>query len=355
MTPGWRNEPFDAVIADESGGNMKVPQSEFLPAGRYAVVDQGKELIAGYVNDASRLCRAQLPVIIFGDHTRCFKYVEFPFCMGADGIKVLRPRSDADVKYLYHYFRQLRLTEGGYDRHFKYLKRSSVVLPPLAEQQRIAEVLDRAEALRTMRHAAFAQLDTLAHYIFLDMFGDPARNSKGWPIRTIGEITECLDRLRKPVTESDRVLGTVPYYGANGQQGWIDSALFDEPLVLVAEDGGYFDTPERGVAYRIDGPAWVNNHAHILRALTQYLDTEFLHRALRHYDFMPHISGTTRAKLTQGKLSGVKLIVPPVSLQADFGRRAAAVEKLKSSHGASLAELDALFASLRHHAFRGEL
>ena len=153
MRPGWRNEPFDAVIADESGGNVKTPQSEFLPAGRYAVVDQGKELIAGYVNDEARLCRARLPAIVFGDHTRCVKYVDFPFCMGADGVKVLRPKIDADVKYLYHYFRQLRLTEGGYDRHFKYLKRSSVVLPPLPEQRRIAEILDKADALRVKRRA----------------------------------------------------------------------------------------------------------------------------------------------------------------------------------------------------------
>src|SRR5450759_2392719 len=124
MNPGWRLAPFDSVMADESGGNLKTPQREFLPVGRYAVVDQGKQLVAGYVNDESRLCRVELPAIVFGDHTRCFKYVDFPFCMGADGTKVLRPRIDADVRYLYHYLRQLRLTEGGYDRHFKYLKRT---------------------------------------------------------------------------------------------------------------------------------------------------------------------------------------------------------------------------------------
>lgn len=66
----WRHEPFEGVIVDESGGNAKTPQGEFLPAGRYAIVDQGKELIAGYTNDESRLCHAQLPVIVFGDHTR---------------------------------------------------------------------------------------------------------------------------------------------------------------------------------------------------------------------------------------------------------------------------------------------
>jgi type I restriction enzyme S subunit len=230
-----------------------------------------------------------------------------------------------------------------------------VPFPPLPEQRRIAAILDKADALRVKRRAALAQLDTLTQSIFLDMFGDPAKNPKGWPVRTIGEITECLDRLRKPVTESDRVSGAVPYYGANGQQGWIDSALFDEPLVLVAEDGGYFDTPERGVAYRIDGPAWVNNHAHILRALPQFVETEFLHRALRHYNFMSLISGTTRAKLTQGQLNVAKLIVPPLNLQSTFGRCVSAVGRLATASDACRTELDALFSALQHRAFRGEL
>ena len=127
------------------------------------------------------------------------------------------------------------------------------------------------------------------------------------------------------------------------------------PEFLVAEDGGYFDAPQRGVAYRIDGPAWVNNHAHILRALAPHLTTEFLHRAFRHFNFMSFISGTTRAKLTQGQLNSVKLFVPPFELQADFGGHVTAVEKLNATHRASLADLDALFASLQHRAFRCEL
>jgi restriction endonuclease S subunit len=232
---------------------------------------------------------------------------------------------------------------------------SKVPFPPLSEQRRVAEILDKADALRANRRVSLTQLDGLTQSIFLEMFGDPAVNQRGWPIRRIGDVTECLDRLRRPVTESDRIPGPVPYYGANGVQGWIDSPLFDEALVLVAEDGGHFDTPERGVAYRIDGPAWVNNHAHILRALPRYLDTEFLYRALRHYDFTPYISGTTRAKLTQGQLNAAKLIVPPLNLQEGFGRRVSAVERVMRLSSGALEQLDTLFASLQHRAFQGAL
>ena len=76
----------------------------------------------------------------------------------------------------------------------------------------------------------------------------------------LGDVVEFLDSKRRPVTESDRRSGPYPYYGANGLQGTIDEYIFDEPLVLLAEDGGHFDDPERGIAYRVSGKTWVNNH-----------------------------------------------------------------------------------------------
>jgi len=175
------------------------------------------------------------------------------------GFKSFVPKRErVHAKFLYHWLRRNRpyLESLGNGATFKEVSKAvvaqiEIALPPLPEQRRIAEILDKADALRAKRRASLAQLETLTQSIFLDMFGDPATNPKGWPVKRIDDITECLDRLRRPVTESDRKPGNVPYYGANGQQGWIDTALFDEPLVLVAEDGGYFDAPERGVAYRI--------------------------------------------------------------------------------------------------------
>jgi type I restriction enzyme, S subunit len=91
-----------------------------------------------------------------------------------------------------------------------------------------------------------------------------------YPVKPLGEVVCFLDSKRKPVKESERRLGPYPYYGANGQQGTIDDYLFDEPLVLLAEDGGFFDQPDRGIAYRISGKTWVNNHAHVLRPKSIY-------------------------------------------------------------------------------------
>ena len=141
--------------------------------------------------------------------------------------------------------------------------------------------------------------------------------SGSWPITRAEELIEVLDHLRVPVNSDERAkrLGDVPYYGANGQQGWIDRPLFNEPLVLLAEDGGNFDDfRTRPIAYRIDGPAWVNNHAHIIRALAG-VDQDFVFWSLVHRDIRRYIAGGTRSKLTQAELRSIELLTPPLPEQ----------------------------------------
>ena len=166
-----------------------------------------------------------------------------------------------------------------------------------------------------------------------------------YPVRRLETVVEFLDHKRRPVTESERTIGSYPYYGANGQQGWIGDYLFDEPLILLAEDGGHFDAPERGVAYRIQGKSWVNNHAHVLRP-TDEVDIGFLCRMLENYDLTPYVTGTTRGKLTKAGASEILVLVPPLLEQ----RRIAAIldqaETLRTQRRAALAQLDELAQSI---------
>lgn len=144
--------------------------------------------------------------------------------------------------------------------------------------------------------------------------------NKKWPRKPLGEVVEFLDNLRKPVTESDRVAGPYPYYGANGQQGTINDYLFDEPLVLLAEDGGHFGNSNKTIAYRVDGKCWVNNHAHVLKPKS-CVDINYLFYHLAYYDVTPFIAGTTRQKLTQGQAARIPIALPPLPEQ----RRIAAI------------------------------
>lgn len=237
---------------------------------------------------------------------------------------------------------QPQLTRGG-------LANVLVPLPPLDEQRRIAAILDQADAIRAKRNAVTLALETLIRSTFDEMF-----SLGNWPRETLAELTECLDSKRRPVTAKDRPSGDVPYFGANNQQGWIDTPIFDEPLILVAEDGGWFETPEKGVAYRIDGPAWVNNHAHVLRAKPE-LETEYLHRVLKHFDFRPYISGSTRSKLNQKQLMSVTIPLPPLALQQEFAAKVQQIEQQRRLVEAALERDNELFASLQERAFSGGL
>lgn len=125
----------------------------------------------------------------------------------------------------------------------------------------------------------------------------------------LGNIVEFLDHLRKPVRSDHRKAGQYPYYGANGQQGTIDDYLFDEPLILLAEDGGNFDDPERTIAYKVEGKCWVNNHAHVLRVKDgNNIDYVLYHLAF--YDVCPYINGATRSKLNKSQAEKIILYTP---------------------------------------------
>ncbi|MBW2428344.1 MAG: restriction endonuclease subunit S [Deltaproteobacteria bacterium] len=135
-----------------------------------------------------------------------------------------------------------------------------------------------------------------------------------WPQKPLGEVVEFLDHLRRPVTDRDRVSGPYPYYGANGQQDSVADYIFDEPLILMAEDGGYFGDPDRTIAYRVDGKCWVNNHAHVLRP-KDGVDIGFLCRQLEKYDVTKFIKGATRQKLNKSNASEIPITLPSLAEQ----------------------------------------
>jgi type I restriction enzyme, S subunit len=174
-----------------------------------------------------------------------------------------------------------------------------------------------------------------------------SRNSitGAFPIKRLGEVVEFLDSKRRPVTESDRRAGPFPYYGANGIQGTIDEFIFDEPLVLLAEDGGHFGEPDRGIAYRISGKTWVNNHAHVLRP-TSAIELAYLCRVLENYDVTPFVTGTTRGKLTKAGASEIVIPLPPLAEQRRIAEVLDRAEALRAKRRAALAQLDSLTQSL---------
>lgn len=153
-----------------------------------------------------------------------------------------------------------------------------------------------------------------------------------WPVTTVGDVAEILDSRRVPLNADERRTrkGPYPYWGANGVVDHIDDYIFDEALVLMAEDGGNFaDATTKPICHRLDGRVWVNNHAHVIRPTK--VDRDFFYYWFVNRDITPFIKGGTRTKLNQADLKQLPISVPPLEEQQRIVRVLRSVDDAKAS------------------------
>ncbi|MFZ1568220.1 MAG: restriction endonuclease subunit S [Thiolinea sp.] len=148
---GWLRQQTETVFEQVSTNTKKINTKNCLATGKFPVIDQGQDFIAGFVNDESKVIRSEKPLIIFGDHTRVVKWIDKAFVPGADGTKILITKSFIESRFFYYQLKSINITDKGYARHFKELKESIFLIPPLAEQKEISTLLDNL----------LAQVDTL--------------------------------------------------------------------------------------------------------------------------------------------------------------------------------------------------
>ena len=157
----------------------------------------------------------------------------------------------------------------------------------------------------------------------------------------VEDCCEILDSMRVPITASDRIAGEYPYYGANGIQDHVSDYIFDDELVLLAEDGGNFGSKERPIAYRVSGKCWVNNHAHVLKPKVG-LDVDYLCYSLMFYDVDGMVNGATRQKLTQAAMRKMKIPLRSLEEQVHMVDELNRVIKIKEQRQLELKLLDEL-------------
>lgn len=154
----------------------------------------------------------------------------------------------------------------------------------------------------------------------------------------LGDVCEILDSKRVPITATERQPGPYPYYGANGVQDFVADYIFDDELVLLAEDGGNFGSKDKPIAYRVSGKCWVNNHAHVLKPKKE-LDVDYLCYSLMFYDVTGLVNGATRQKLTQADMRKMEIPLPPLDEQRKI---AAVLDKVSGLIAKRRQQLDKL-------------
>lgn len=152
---------FLDVFEDVTKLGTKIPTDEYLESGEYPIIDQGQAYISGYRDDETGIF-SDVPVIIFGDHTRVLKFVDMPCFLGADGVKLLKSKDKtADYKYLYYALCNAKIPNTGYNRHFKWLKEIDIIMPDVDTQRKIAANLDKVTHTIDLCNAILEKLDLL--------------------------------------------------------------------------------------------------------------------------------------------------------------------------------------------------
>jgi type I restriction enzyme S subunit len=200
---GWEVCDFAKTLTKCGiGKNHQINNSEICLTGKYPVIDQSQDYIAGYSDKAEKVYSPKQPLVIFGDHTRCFKFVDFPFIIGADGTKVLSPNTDLfNPKYYYFYLLSLNVPSRGYCRHFKLLKEQKVLRPSLIEQHNIACILSKIQnAMETQKKIIQTTTElknALMQKLFTKGLKDEAQKKteiglvpKSWDIKSLADIGE---------------------------------------------------------------------------------------------------------------------------------------------------------------------
>lgn len=365
MRKGWTYKKFEECLV-KVPKTKQVQTSEYNSGTKYPIVSQEDKLVSGFCDDSSLLFHIDGPVVIFGDHTRALKYVDFDFVVGADGVKILIPKEFLKAKLLYYYLLWYNVPSLGYSRHYKLLKEIRIPLPPLPVQQSIVSELDKINELINLKKAQLSDLDNLAQSIFYEMFGDPVENEKGWEVKKLGNsfAIGAGGTPNKSVKEYwDN--GTIPWIGSNMCQNCIitetdgryiteeglthsSAKILDVNTVLVALVGATI-----GKVALLKTRTSTNQNVAFIKVneskefVSEYV---FFHLMNQHQEFMMIGNGDFKMA-NQTFIKSLPIMLPPLPLQQAFAKRIELIERQKAAITSAIKDLETLLASRMQYWF----
>jgi len=359
---------FCEVFDDYTSRCRKIPKEEYLSNGKYIVIDQGKNSIAGYTNVDDGLFE-DVPAIVFGDHTRIIKYVDEPFFLGADGVKLLKSKiKDANYKYLYYALRNARIPDTGYNRHFKWLKEISLEYKDAESQKNIVKILDTVTNIIELCKAELSELDNLIKARFVEMFGSIYNNEYGYNIKTLQDVCEQIKdgTHQTPTYTEDKGKGFKFLSSKDVVSGKIDwsrvkyiSAELHEELysrikpkrgdLLLAKNG------TTGVAAIVETDEVFDIYVSLAILRPVDINSVYLWGAVNSMEskrqFDESLKGIGVPNLHLGEIKKTKIVVPPIQIQKAFEQFVLQIDKSKVEVKKALDEAQLLFDSLMQKYF----
>jgi type I restriction enzyme, S subunit len=368
----------DSFVKNKVGRQNQIPAKDIAEVGRFPVVDQGQKFIAGYCNDESRVIDFDLPLIVFGDHTRCLKYIDFPFILGADGTKVLVPNKKLyEPRFYYFALQALDIPNRGYNRHFTVLNERSIPLPPLPEQKKIAHILSTVqraiEAQERIIQTTTELKKALMHKLFTEgLRGEPQKQTEIGPVPESWELAE-LGSLAKVGNGSTPKRSNESYW-EGGTIPWLNSTKIHDRFITEANQfvtlqavkechlpkvapnslliaiTGQGKTLGNSAITRIE--TCINQHLAYAQFRSPKIVPDFVLWFMQtRYDYLrsiAHGGGSTKGALTCGFLKTLPIPVPSKDEQNDIVTVFQTLEDKLSAAARKQSALHALFRTLLH-------
>ena len=350
MKQGWEYKKFESCI-NKTPKPKQVKTEEYNSGTTYPIVSQEDKLISGYYDDESYVFHIDSPVVIFGDHTRVLKYIDFDFVVGADGVKIISPKQELDAKFLLYYLQWYKIPNLGYSRHYKLLKEINIPLPPKSTQLAIVSELDKINELIRLKKEQLKDFDNLAQSIFYEMFGDPVENEMGWEVKKLKDICEELfaggDVPKANCSKTKEGSKIYPIYTNGivneGLYGYTDIVRVDKPSLTISARGTI------GAVFKREA-----NYYPAIRLITvvpqdKLLDLDYTMFALK--GLCIEGAGGTIPQLTVPTLKLYNVQIPPLPLQHLFAQRIEQIEHQKAEVQKAITDLETLLASRMQYWF----
>ncbi len=357
---------FNDIFEDITRFCKKINQAEYLVKGEFPIIDQGKNKIAGFSYLKNEVYR-DTPVIIFGDHTRVIKFIDFPFLIGADGVKVLKNRREEFLdKYLYYALKYFKIPNTGYNRHFKWLKEFYIYSSNIETQKKIVKILDIIQELIEIKNKKLKELDNLSKCLFVEMFGDPILNEKNWSKKSYEEmstlITDGEHQTPKRIERGIYLLSARNIYNHHLKLEDVDYITEEEYIriskrivpkendILISCSGsiGRVCLVPKNLKFQlVRSVALIRVKENINPIFMEYLiASDFTQNQIKK-----ETTKSSQANLFQGKIKKLVGIIPPIELQNKFAERIKLIEKSKFEIQNSIDETQKLFDSLMDKYF----
>ena len=332
---------FDEVLKDCTKLGTKIPTSEYLENGKYPIIDQGQNNIAGYYDSDDGLFE-DVPAIVFGDHTRVVKYVDKPCFLGADGVKLLCPvDKDINCRYLFYQLSYADIPNTGYNRHFKWVKALDFKIPSSDEQNYVVEVLDKATDLISLRKQQLARLDELVKARFVELF-----HGQGYPVLKWKDVFDTT--TGKLDSNAAVENGIYPFFTCSKEVLRIDKYAFEQKALLLAGNNaaGKYDVKYYNGKFN----AYQRTYVLGLKENWSYRVFQYQLEDKLEYLQQQSLGGLTKY-LTLKILGELDFIIPPKNKQDEFDTFVERADRQKQTIQQSLEKLELMKKALMQEYF----